>query len=89
MKKLLLILSVGFIFSCSKNDTAQNESGTTMQIDSSASGTSENSATYDQSTMSDSTSTGTGGANGTTTAPSGSGNTTTPAASQDSARNRR
>ncbi|MFC4163404.1 hypothetical protein ACFOWU_07065 [Epilithonimonas zeae] len=45
MKKLLLILSLGLIFSCTKNDTAQNESGTTMKLDSSSDADAETSKT--------------------------------------------
>lgn len=81
MKKLLLILSLGFVFSCTKNDTAQNESGTMMKIDSSSADDAETSRT-DGTSMRDSASATI--PNGSSATP-GTSPSTAPSNSSDSA----
>ena len=81
MKNLLLILTIGLVISCTKNDTAQNESGTTMKLDSSSDAGSETSRTTDGTSMRDSSSVAIPNSNSATPGTSPS---TTPSNSSDS-----
>ena len=86
MKKLLLILSLGLVFSCTKNDTAQNKSGETMKLDSSSNVGAKTSRTTDGTSMRDSATTTI--PNGTSATP-GTSPSTPPSSSSDSVRSSR
>lgn len=88
MKKLFLILSLGIIFSCSKNNKAENESGTTMMVDSTNNDNTQTSAeTAGTAPMADSASTATSNSN--TAVPNPSPSTTPAPQSKDSMRSKR